>query len=234
MQEDRIDGLVAGWGYGEEMWLIDHVVRFGNAMRTDVLQNVREMFSETYRKTNGAVMTAFLGGIDAAPYFDEVRELCSGKWKTKLIPTKGDRAIGKPIIAGRSRSRRARGTYETMVCTNSAKDVIYARYRKELPGPGYIHIPQRDCFTEDFLKQMVSERKVEQGDQMRWRQINESLPNEGLDLVVGNLVICMVAQQRFGFKFVPPEDFDDAVGENTAKITTKAEKFAQLAESWGS
>jgi phage terminase large subunit GpA-like protein len=211
VQGDYITGLVVGWGYQEECWLIERPVKFGDATTTDVLKSIQDYTKKTYRKSSGFEMGVLLSGVDAGYKPDSVNAICEGQWKTKIIPTYGDASLTKPVIVGATKTKKKRDNFGITICSNAAKDIVYARYRTETPGPGYIHIPESPQFDESFIKELVAERRgIKKNDPMRW-VCPDGVRNEALDQMVGNLAIVMMAQQRFRLRFLPPHEHKDEV-----------------------
>ena len=208
VQGDRIECLTCAWGYGEECWLVSHSVYWGDPATSGVLENIQEHSKKTYTKNNGFKMPVTLSGVDSKWLPDVVNKYCAGDYKYKIIPTMGSSSIGKPIVQGRTQASKQYGTFLTTICPDTAKDLIYSRYRIETPGSGYIHIPDISCFDEKFIKQMVAEVKKVKNGVMRW-VCGDGIRNEGLDLMVGNLAIVMLAQQRLGLTFIPKHEYQD-------------------------
>lgn len=90
--------------------------------------------------------------------------------------------------------------YLTLVGTDTAKELIYQRYRILEPGAGYCHWPIKDCFDEDYFKQATAEEKI--------RKYNHGVPyiewdarkkrNEALDCRVYALTAVRILQQHRG------------------------------------
>ena len=213
VQKDRIECLTVGWAIGREVWLIDHNVYWGDPATTKILEQAQRHTELTYEKPNGFKMPVFLSGIDSRYLPDIVNSYCTKEWKFKLIPTMGSKSIGKPVIQGRTHASKDYGTFLTTVCPDTAKDMIYRMYRVETPGAGYVHIPDIECFDEKFIKQMVAEIKKIVNGILRW-VCGEGIRNEGLDLMVGNLAMITLAQQRFGFNFLPKSEYKDEKIDN--------------------
>ena len=213
VQGDRIELLTCGWGFGEECALISHKVYWGDPITSNVLENVQRHTRETYRKPSGHKMPVLISGIDARWQPDRVNSFCTGEYKFKIIPTNGSRSIGKPILQGRTQSNKDYGTFLTTICPDTAKDLVYRRYKIETPGPGYFHIPDIECFDERFIKQMVVEVKKVINNILRWF-CPDGVRNEGLDLVVGNTAMIMLAQSRMGLRFLPRDQYKDEKIDN--------------------
>ena len=218
VQSDRIEGLVIGWGYGEESCLIEHVVKWGDADACNVLQNVRDLTVKKYKKPSGLMMPILLSGIDARHKTDSVNDICSGEWKDKIIPTYGNKAVSGTVIANQTKTKKKRDNYGVTVCTNAAKEIVYSRYKIEVPGPGYIHIPRKPCFDEAFVKQMCVEQKGKALDPQRW-VCPDGRSNEATDMMAGNLAIVLLAQQKFRLRFLPPHEYQDQPLERTDTMT---------------
>ena len=221
VQADRAEELTVGWGPRFECWLIDHKVYWGDPKTSNVLKNVQKNTKQTYKKENGYEMPVFLTGIDSKYLPDTVNAYCTGEWKFKIIPHMGSTSLGKPIVQGRTAASKNYGTFLTTICPDSGKDQVYEMYRVEEPGPGYVHIPEDGPFAEESLiKQMVAEVKKLVKGVMRW-WCGDHVRNEMLDLMVGNLAIMLLAQQKFGFEFVTKEEYKlvDPQEEEAGEVT---------------
>ena len=216
VQADRIECKTAGWSIGRECWLLNHQVYWGDPQSSNVLEQIQRHTELTYEKPNGFRMPVFLSGIDAKYLPDVVNSYCKGEYKFKIIPTMGSKSLGKPIIQGRTSANKDYGTFLTTLCPDTAKDMVYQMYKVETPGPGYIHIPDIDCFDEKYIKQMVAEVKKVKNGVYRW-VCGEGIRNEGLDLMCGNLAMIMLAQQRFGFTFLPKSEYRDVHIDDTGE-----------------
>jgi len=220
VQGDRIECLTTGWGAGHECWLMEHDVYWGNPAKGRVLEKVQEHTEKTYEKQNGTVMPVFLSGVDSGYLPAIVNSYCTDDYKFKIIPTVGSTSLNKPIVQARTSASRGYGTFQTTLCPDTAKTQIYKMYKVETPGHGYIHIPDKECFDEKFIKQLVAETRKPKGGVFRW-ECPDHVRNEALDLLCGNLAISIIAQQRFAFSFVNKSEFRDdmaATFESDASI----------------
>ncbi len=208
VQADRIECLTVGWTTGRECFLIRKYVYWGDPATSNVLEHAQKHTEKTYEKANGFKMPVFLSGIDAKYLPDRVNSFCTGEFKYKLIPHMGSTSLGKPLVQGRTHANKNHGTFLTTLCVDTGKDLIYRMYLVETPGPGFVHIPDIDCFDESFIKQMVAETKKILNGKRRW-VCAKGVRNEGLDLMVGNLAMIMLAEQRLGFYFVPKNEYKD-------------------------
>src|SRR3546814_14327164 len=74
--------------------------------------------------------------------------------------------MNRPIIEDerkrrqRLRMRRRRGVPQEPVGVDTGKATLYARLRKEKPGPGYIHYSDSPAFDAEFFAQLTAERLV--------------------------------------------------------------------------
>jgi terminase, large subunit len=172
------------------------------------LKHVQAHTHRTYKKASGFEMPVLLSGIDAKFLPDLVNGVCQGEYKYKIIPHMGSSSIGKPLVQGKTTASKQYGTFLTTLCPDTGKDMVYSMYKVEEPGPGYVHIPNNENFDESFIKQLCVEVKKIKNNVLRWI-CPDGARNEGLDMLVGALAICLLAQQRFGLRFVPAHLYRD-------------------------
>ncbi len=100
--------------------------------------------------------------IDSGGHFtDEVYAFCRKMGADWAIPIKGSSLSGKPITTfPKTKNKNKKGVFLTMIGTDTAKELIYQRYRILEPGQGYCHWPIKDCFDEDYFKQATAEEKI--------------------------------------------------------------------------
>src|SRR3546814_4263642 len=110
--------------------------------------------------------------------------------------------MNRPIIEDerkrrqRLRMRRRRGVPQEPLGVDTGKATLYARLRKEKPGPGYIHYSDSPAFDAEFFAQLTAERqvtKVKKGHVFQeW--IKERARNEALDCAVYALALFELAE----------------------------------------
>uniref|UniRef100_UPI00248F1CAE terminase gpA endonuclease subunit n=1 Tax=Parendozoicomonas sp. Alg238-R29 TaxID=2993446 RepID=UPI00248F1CAE len=110
--------------------------------------------------------------------------------------------------------------------TDTAKEMIYQRYRALEPGPGYCHWPVKDCFDEDYFKQATAEEKVRKYRKgvayFEWDAKKKR--NEALDCRVYALTAVRILQQHRGLnleQLAEQRPEPDIMAETAALIEQK-------------
>lgn len=227
-EQEYIHGGYVGWGYGEEAWILRNMIRLGSPITTNVLDAVDEMFDHEFVKPNGQTLKPMIVGIDSGNKPDPAYSKSRALGITKCIPTKGTDRVGESIIKFPNKPSPNNRTYLTLIGTVQAKDTIYERYKIDVPGPGYIHIPaESEEFGEDFYKGLVSEVKKVQNGKLQWCETG--VRNEVLDWMVGNLAMVRIIQQpKYGFKFVEYTETENQALNQKAKSVMNTEDIASL------
>ena len=200
VQDDRIEFEITGWGAGEESWAIEYVRLYGDLSRQGIWDALGEMLRKSYTRQDGTIMSAAQVCIDSGGHFtDEVYAFCRKQGADWAIPIKGSSIAGKPI-ATFPKTKNKKGVYLTQVGTDTAKELIYQRYRILEPGKGYCHWPVKDCFDEDYFRQATAEEKL--------KKFKNGIPyfvwdakgrrNEALDCRVYSLTAIRILQQHRG------------------------------------
>lgn len=204
-QDDRYEGRVWAFGPGEESWLVDRWILYGDPGGEELRKRVGERLKNTYRRSDGVVLRVALWGWDSGGnYTDEVyaeSRLHGIRW---VIPTKGHSIPGRQI-ADFPRTKHKSGTYLTMLGTENAKELIYSRLKLQ-PQPGQavagvVHLPANDDICDESeLKQLTAEVRVLKI--VKGRRIHtwdaKGRRNEALDCFVIALAMLRIAQQHFG------------------------------------
>lgn len=210
-QDDRFEGRVWAWAPGEESWLVDRWILYGDPGGEELRRRVGQRLHELYQRADGTRLRVALWGWDSGGHYtDEVYAESRKHGVHWVIPTKGHNVYGKPI-AEFPKTKTKAGVYLTMIGTDNAKELIYSRLRLQpQPGaiiPGVIHLPADDeVCDESELKQLTAESKVlkiEKGQRVyRWDA--KGRRNEALDCAVGALAMLRIAQQHFGLDLDGP------------------------------
>lgn len=235
VQDNRVEGEVAGWGEGEECWTIEYFVLHGDLSRAQIWKTLAEKLRGSYVGDKGQKYDIKMVGIDSGGHFtDEVYKFSRKNGIRWVVPTKGSSIRGKPI-ANYPTKKTKKGVYLTIVGTDTAKELVYKRYYVDDPGPGYMHHPVADWCDEDYFKQATAEEKI--------IKYSAGVPyfvwdakkrrNEVLDCKVGNLVIIRILQQHFGVKLIvkPKEDIVEQKNETMIDKLQKSRKGRGLNKS---
>lgn len=195
VQGNRIEMAVKGWGRGEESWLIDHLVLYGEP--ADLLSGadsrLLEAERQVYRAANGAEMRISAIAIDSGGHHTaDVYLHCRNARLRHVFAVKGQSQPNKPILGKPSDvevnwrgARIKRGAQVWPVGSDTAKELIYGRLRVTRAGPGCMHFPANA--PDDYYAQLTAEKLVtkwHKGRQRREWVLPKGRRNEALDLEV--------------------------------------------------
>lgn len=201
-QDDRFELQVDGWGAGEERATIDYVRLFGDPSRNEIWDKLAEAMRRTYQKADGTMLDIRLACQDhGGHYGDEVNKFSKRMGLRRLIPVKGASTYANPI-ASVPRKRNAKGTYLTIVGTDTAKELLFHRMTIREPGPGYWHWPIKQCFDETYFKQLTAEERIKKWVRgvPRFVWDAKGRRQEPWDCSVYSLSAIRILQQHFGLR----------------------------------
>ncbi len=187
VQNDRIEALVHGWGRGEETWVIDHAVLWGDPKESRVWQELEQYLDRDWLHESGVKLRLSATCVDSGFLTQIVYDFCRGKTGRRIFATKGMDGEGRPVLTSPAAKRT--GTNERpvelfTVGTDTTKELVYLRLNRSEPGPGYFHFPDR--LTEEYFRQLAAEkmiRKYERGYPKKvW--VKTRPRNEILDMTV--------------------------------------------------
>jgi phage terminase large subunit GpA-like protein len=211
-QDDRYEGRVWAFGPGEECWLVDRWILYGDPASQELRRKVGVRLHDTFLREDGVKMRVALWGWDSGGHYtDEVYAESRKHGEQWVIPLKGSSIYGKQI-ATFPRTKNKSKVYLTEVGTDNAKELIYSRLKLQPQVghvvPGCIHLPANDDICDEAeLKQLTAERKilklVKGARVYRWDAGGRR--NEALDCFVYALAVLRVAQQHFGLSLDEPK-----------------------------
>jgi len=205
-QDDRFEIQIDAYGVGEERWSVDYIRLFGDPGRQTIWNKLAEILNKTYIREDGTLLGLSLSCQDkGGHYTDEVNKFSKRIGVRKLIPIHGLRYRNRPV-AMMPRKRDKSGVYGTGVGTDTAKALLYQRYKITDPGPGYVHWPvtgprpDSDPFDRDYFKQVTAEEQVRRyrGGVAEWVWDAKKRRNEATDCSVYSLAAIRILQQHFG------------------------------------
>jgi phage terminase large subunit GpA-like protein len=187
VQTDRFEIVAKGYGKGEESWLVDHATLAGDPGqgkmwdRLDTYLRAVTWVHESGRRVGPDIVV-----IDSGFQTDMVYRFTGAReegWRCSCIALKGMSGV-REIVGKPSRSERYRVKFY-VVGVDTAKDIVFARFRQRAMGPGYIHLP--DWAEDEYIEQLASEVSRRRWAKGRgWiREYHKTRErNEGLDLEV--------------------------------------------------
>lgn len=229
-QLDRYEMRVWGWSPGEEAFLIDRKIIMGRHDEETTLTRVDDAINVQYLCADGSLMGISricwdTGGIDPDIVYKRSRRL--GMFR--VIPIKGASIYGKPV-ANMPRKRNAKGVYLTEVGSDTAKEVIYARYKLARPEEGtsvagLIHFPNNpEIFDLNEARQLVAEELIEKYQKGRLKLLWDSKKrrNEALDCFVYALAALRISISRWQLSLSALAESREQSGQDQQKQSLAA------------
>lgn len=193
VQHNRLELQITGFGPGEESWLIDHKIFWGDPGIENDDQNVWAELDQAllapYTHECGAEMLPSIVLIDSGDggHTDSVYDFVLPRQFTRrrIFACKGVDYLSKPGLAAEGQTKRAHIRLFT-VATYAAKDRLLARLKIPKPGAGYHHLPE--WVTDEYLQQLTAEKKIPVRNRttraQRFVYVRTHSRNEALDLTV--------------------------------------------------
>lgn len=153
-QRDRYECRV--WGPDEEAFLIDRIIIMGRHDEEETLLRVDAAIARQYTRKDGSLVSIGRvcwdsGGIDPSIVYKRSKRL--GLFR--VIPIKGASVYGKPV-ANMPRKKNKDGVFLTEIGTDTAKEVIYSRFKTDPAENGTTAgtslLAQRDVRTFMFTQ----------------------------------------------------------------------------------
>jgi phage terminase large subunit GpA-like protein len=170
-------------GLDEELFILDHIVLYGDPSTTTLWLKLDEELKRTYKREDGKLMTITSACVDSGYYTNQVYSFCKSKVARRIYAIKGISG-NKPLFPRRASINNVMKCPLFTIGVDSAKDILLSRLKIEKHGSGYVHFPKH-LDTEYFL-QLQSERiktKFLKGIATReWVQVRKR--NEAWDCLV--------------------------------------------------
>ena len=202
VQHNRIEAQLTGWGPGDECWLLDYEIFWGNPGAATESDNVWAQLDQwllrRWRHPSGVELGPACSLVDSGAHADSVYDFVLPRQNSlrRVFACKGVDHLSRPGLVAEGTSKRAHIRLFT-VATYAAKDRFFARLKVPAPGPGYIHLPE--WATDEHLEQLTSEVKVLQRVRrtrgVKRVYVKTRLQNEALDNMVYNFAALSVLQQ---------------------------------------
>jgi phage terminase large subunit GpA-like protein len=188
-QDDRLEALVVGWGFGEESWVISRETLPGDPAKPDVWRELDELLAREWVGEGGVCTRVQFALIDAGGHRTQsVYTNCIARAARRLFPSFG-RSGGErgQIISPPKQLKTATGqsVFRRIVDVDQVKALVYSRLKITDPAEGYMHFPMSvgDAFFSELTAEQRVTRRNKYGVPERvWQQIRER--NESLDCFV--------------------------------------------------
>lgn len=164
-QNNRLELLLEAYGPGEECWTIGHEVLIGDPFSQDPWDALDEWLDKEFKHESGAMMRIAGCAIDSGGQRTQAVYNYVRKSRFPVIALKGMNTPGKPVIGKPTPQDvtwgglvHKSGVKLWPVGSDTAKAVVYGRYRIQEKGPGYFHTPIG--LPDEFYQQATAEKLV--------------------------------------------------------------------------
>lgn len=189
VQGDRLEAKIIGYGAGEESWLIDYQVFYGDpeATKEDEISPWQQLDAwrmKTWTRDDGVNMLIALLLVDARDgnRTKAIYDYVQPRQAQRVFAQMGRERLSHPGLAVESTTKRSHIKL-WLTATMAAKDRIFSRMLLSRPGPGYMHMPH--WLPSHYFDQMTAEKKIITQDKRTKRRKEtyvKSGRNEALDL----------------------------------------------------
>lgn len=188
-QDDRLEGLVVGWGPGEESWLLDRWTLPGDTSTAAPWAMLDEALANVYQHARETSLMIHAACIDSAGHRTTMVYDYAARHAARRVFATIGRDGQRPITSSPSPRRWGRGERQVPLYTigvDTAKALLMGRLQLSEAGPGFVHIPLAEWADEELTLQLTSEvlvTRFEKGARKEfWRKIRPR--NEALDCYV--------------------------------------------------
>lgn len=191
VQGDRLEVEVRGWGAEEETWQILLERIYGDPDEADVWERLEAIRVREWQHEGGARLRIRAMMIDASYSTDAVYRYVRSRQKAGVYALQG--ADNAKELIKRAERPNKEGVKLFTINPSKFKDVLFARLRRVIPGPGYLHFgPEELTHADDaYFQQFAAEKRVVEWVRnrpvVRYKNPGKKR-NEAIDLYVYNLV----------------------------------------------
>ena len=194
VQHDRLESTVVALGPGQSVYPVEHRVFWGNTDQDAVWMELEDWAVGEWARSDGRKLRLRAMGVDCGDRQDAILEWVHGGRRGSLewMGMKGKgRGIQEPVVSTRKPSRSKKGRRFFVHNVDAGKN-NFMRKLMLREGPGQIYYPIRECFSEEYFKQLTAEKLVRRYvhgfPRFQWEK-KAGTRNEALDCIVGCLSV---------------------------------------------
>ena len=198
VQADRLEAGVEAHGPGEESWVIDHRILYGDPTQPEVWDELDGLLKADWEHELGHRLHIAATCIDSGYLTDMVYAFCEPRLNRRVFATKGMAGAGRPIASAPKKQKTKTGKTIRLVLvgTDQAKRVLAGRLQAK-PGPGYCHFHMG--LDEEYFAQLTAEKrktKFHHGHPFDvW--IKTRPRNEALDIKILNMAALKILNPKW-------------------------------------
>jgi phage terminase large subunit GpA-like protein len=188
IQGNRIEAIIKAWGPGEESWLVDRKIFWGDpGADSEPWDQLDEFRLSEYLRADNVVMRPQITLVDSGDgnKVDAVYDWVLPRQRERVYACKGRDMLSRPVLVEESVIKKSNIRIYS-VATHAAKDRIFSRIKIAAVGPGFMHFP--DWVDEEYFAQLTGEKKLQLRDKKTRTKktvwIKTHTRNEALDLEV--------------------------------------------------
>ncbi|WGS40737.1 phage terminase large subunit family protein [Burkholderia sp. JSH-S8] len=198
VQPDRLELLIVAWGVGEEVWIIDYRVIYGDTNEDEPWEQMREIVRTPLRNAWGHDLYVRACAVDTGYNAQRCYAWLREHAQEGFFGVKGFGDEKRPVLGKRSAQdfnwrgvKIDNGAHMYPIGTFAAKEQLAGWLRLEGRGAHRVHFSPE--LAGDFFDQLTAERLVTKwigGKAKREWWKPKSARNEVLDLMVYNMAAC--------------------------------------------
>ncbi|XZG69249.1 phage terminase large subunit family protein [Chitinibacteraceae bacterium HSL-7] len=209
VQANRLELLVVAWGRGEEAWIVDRHILWGDTLQEAVWRELDAYMVEPLRHQSGVPMRVTAYSVDSGDgtrqhmVYDYVRK----RQALGAMAIKGANTLSAPELATPKMAeidvggRKVKsGVLLWMVGVHRIKTALYARLAVATPGRNCIHFGS--WLPDEFYTQLTAEKLVPRrvaGRMVKRWELPSGARNEAWDLLVYNYATALrIGINRWG------------------------------------
>lgn len=166
VQDDRIEIVQRAWGVGEESWLVNRAVIYGDPSKSELWDQALNVLNMEFKHATGGRLKTYAAVVDSGGHFTHevyafarqhrARHILAGKG----MSTPGKPALGKPTKQDINIRQQVikKGAQLWPIGTDTIKSLIYGRLRRATAGAGAYHWPLG--LPPEYFSQLTAEKQA--------------------------------------------------------------------------
>jgi phage terminase large subunit GpA-like protein len=156
VQDDRLEAEIIGWGKDEESWSVAYKTIYGDPSSPVVWRDLDEFLGQSFEHEFGNDMIVRASCVDSGGHHTQaVYKYVAPREGKRIFAIKGVGGEGRPLLGKPSKNNIGKIKLFP-VGVDTAKHLLFSRFRIAEPGPGYCHFPVGR--EDEYYKQLTAEK----------------------------------------------------------------------------